>query len=115
MQPDEPISKAERTQFVAFHSQTTQVYSCVLPGEIVRKYVDAADSGSISLEHLLGLEDLIVDEYQDLNPADLRFVDQLASAGVTLLAAGDDDQSIYSFRRPRSQATCCRLLAGRED
>lgn len=45
-----------------------------------------------------GLELLLVDEYQDLNRADIRFLEQLAELGVRILAIGDDEQSVYSFR-----------------
>ena len=41
---------------------------------------------------------LIVDEYQDLNPIDQQFVDELIARGIITFVAGDDDQSIYSFR-----------------
>jgi ATP-dependent DNA helicase Rep len=47
---------------------------------------------------LLGIEHLVVDEYQDLNQSDIDFVEALISRGVTTFVAGDDDQSIYSFR-----------------
>ena len=42
---------------------------------------------------------LFVDEYQDLNRCDLAVVHALADAGAELYAAGDDDQSIYGFRK----------------
>ena len=42
---------------------------------------------------------LVVDEYQDLNQCDLSVLKQITRRGRTLVAAGDDDQSIYSFRR----------------
>ena len=45
-----------------------------------------------------GLVFLVVDEYQDLNRADIRLLQLLAARGVRLLAIGDDDQSIYGFR-----------------
>lgn len=41
---------------------------------------------------------LLVDEYQDLNNADIRFLEELVSRGTRILAIGDDDQSIYGFR-----------------
>lgn len=41
---------------------------------------------------------LLIDEYQDLNPADQRFVELLLNGRGALLAVGDDDQSIYSGR-----------------
>lgn len=96
--PDPPITDDERARFTAFHQPTAQVYSAVLPGEIVQKCIQAAATGVINIAELLGITQLIVDEYQDLNPADLDFIDALARAGVTVFVAGDDDQSIYSFR-----------------
>lgn len=42
---------------------------------------------------------LVVDEYQDLNQCDLSMLRRITERGRQLLAAGDDDQSIYSFRR----------------
>jgi superfamily I DNA/RNA helicase len=52
----------------------------------------------MNIPELLGIQHLIVDEYQDLNMVDLQFVDQVAEAGIIVFVAGDDDQSIYSFR-----------------
>lgn len=42
---------------------------------------------------------IVVDEYQDLNQCDLSVLKQITHRGRVLIAAGDDDQSIYSFRR----------------
>jgi DNA helicase-2/ATP-dependent DNA helicase PcrA len=55
-------------------------------------------TGLIDPVNLLRIQHLIVDEFQDLNPCDLEFVDRIAASDVTLFVAGDDDQSIYSFR-----------------
>ena len=41
---------------------------------------------------------LIVDEYQDLNACDLEVLHLIAERGCFIIAAGDDDQSIYAFR-----------------
>ncbi len=41
---------------------------------------------------------LLIDEFQDLNAAQYRLVLQLAGEGVGLMAIGDPDQAIYSFR-----------------
>lgn len=43
-------------------------------------------------------EFLLIDEYQDLNPAEQNFVELLLNGRTNLLAVGDDDQSIYSGR-----------------
>jgi superfamily I DNA/RNA helicase len=96
--PDPPITEDERQDYQGFHTSRTQTYSCVLPGEIVRKCVNDVNAGTLNPSHLLGIEYLIVDEYQDLNPSDLEFIDAIIANGVTTFVAGDDDQSIYSFR-----------------
>src|SRR5687768_10171723 len=93
-----PVTGAERQAFERFHEPTARLYSAVLPGEIVRKCVTDTEAGLIDPAQLLGITHVIVDEYQDLNPADLAFVAHLTAAGVTTFVAGDDDQSVYSFR-----------------
>ncbi|MEU9097003.1 ATP-dependent DNA helicase [Streptomyces sp. NPDC048361] len=41
---------------------------------------------------------VFVDEYQDTDPAQVRLLKALAGGGRTLVAFGDPDQSIYTFR-----------------
>jgi len=44
------------------------------------------------------LRHLIVDEYQDVNPAQERLIRLLAGPGVEVCVVGDDDQAIYQWR-----------------
>ncbi len=44
------------------------------------------------------LRHLLVDEYQDINPAQEKLIELLAAAPVQLCVVGDDDQSIYQWR-----------------
>jgi len=44
------------------------------------------------------LRHLLVDEYQDINPAQERLIELLAQPPVELCVVGDDDQSIYQWR-----------------
>lgn len=46
---------------------------------------------------------LVVDEYQDLNACDLDVWRRIAARGCAIITAGDDDQSIYSFRKAHPQ------------
>lgn len=93
------ITQAEQQQFDAFHSARTNLYSCVLPGEIIYKWVEALRLGALAPTQLPRIEDLIVDEFQDLNACDQEFVRLLCAQGANLFVAGDDDQSIYTSLR----------------
>jgi DNA helicase-2/ATP-dependent DNA helicase PcrA len=70
----------------------------VLPGEVIYKCVEALQLGSLQSSELPQIDHLIVDEYQDLNACDQEFVRLLCANNTVLFIAGDDDQSIYSFR-----------------
>lgn len=96
--PTTPITPSEEAAFQAFYNRTTQAYCCLLPGEAVRKCIDHIGAGTLDPVGLTGMSHLVVDEYQDLNPADVQLVDLLAARGVNVFVCGDDDQSIYSFR-----------------
>ena len=96
--PTPPISQQERQIYQTFHLSRTGLYSCLLPGEIVKKCLEYMRANTLHPEDLLNIQYLIVDEYQDLNPLDIEFIDLLTQNGVNTFVAGDDDQSIYSFR-----------------
>ena len=96
--PSSPITAAEASAFDSFVQRRRQVYACVLPGEIVREAVTHTAAGVLDPVSLLTVTHLIVDEFQDLNPIDIQFVDDLIAGGAIAFVCGDDDQSIYSFR-----------------
>jgi len=52
------------------------------------------DHGTASVE----LDLLLVDEFQDLNEADIKMIRLIHEGGVAVIALGDDDQSIYGYR-----------------
>lgn len=67
--------------------------------EITRKAIRLLESNrEIRNRYLAEIDFLIVDEYQDLNRADQKFIDLLTERNAGLTICGDDDQSIYSFR-----------------
>ncbi len=66
------------------------------PGEDVSPRALAALEGGARYRALF--RHVLVDEYQDTNRAQYRFVLALASGHRSLTAVGDEDQSIYRFR-----------------
>jgi DNA helicase-2/ATP-dependent DNA helicase PcrA len=65
---------------------------------IISTAVEALEDPAI-FERVHGpLRHLLVDEYQDINPAQERLIELLATAPVHLCVVGDDDQSIYQWR-----------------
>lgn len=54
-------------------------------GDVIRKYQDR-------------FRYIIVDEYQDINPAQYRLLKLLAGRNNNVCAVGDSDQAIYAFR-----------------
>jgi hypothetical protein len=75
----------ERYHFLTF-SQLITLAITALEQPVIFQRVHA------SLRHL------IVDEYQDINPAQERLIELLAQAPVQLCVVGDDDQAIYQWR-----------------
>jgi DNA helicase-2/ATP-dependent DNA helicase PcrA len=93
-----PITRDGITRFNLFHATRRNLFCFVLPGEVIYECVTRLQQGAITPDQIPLIEHLIVDEYQDLNACDQEFVRLLASHRAVLFIAGDDDQSIYSFR-----------------
>jgi DNA helicase-2/ATP-dependent DNA helicase PcrA len=89
--PDFP----ERAAFERAIEDLRQVLHFALPEELVEMFRRVLDSKP---DFDPELDFLIVDEYQDLNLCDQEVIRRLADTGAALLVAGDDDQSLYSFR-----------------
>jgi superfamily I DNA/RNA helicase len=64
--------------------------------DIILKVVAGMDDGTIST---LRTDHLLVDEFQDTDATQYRWMMAHHRAGVRVTAVGDDDQSIYQFRR----------------
>lgn len=85
-----------RPAFVGLWRQHRAAFGYTLLAELpYRAGMALQDLGS-DLDALVDL--LLVDEYQDLNLADIRMIKALAELGAAVVAIGDDDQSIYGWR-----------------
>ena len=67
-------------------------------GQLIRRAVLELERNEVFEEVHAPLRHLIVDEYQDVNPAQERLIRLLARDPVELCVVGDDDQSIYQWR-----------------
>jgi ATP-dependent DNA helicase UvrD/PcrA len=67
-------------------------------GQQIARAVRALDDPSVLKEVHEPLRHLVVDEYQDINPAQEALIATLARSPVELCVVGDDDQSIYQWR-----------------
>lgn len=91
------FTPAERSRFLGAWNQHRRIYGYTLLAELPYALYLALNNHP----DLNGIDYnlLIVDEYQDLNACDLDVIKQISDRGATIIAAGDDDQSIYSFRK----------------
>jgi ATP-dependent DNA helicase UvrD/PcrA len=91
------IEPAVRARFMGGWHQHREIYGYTLPSELPHTLLNALQQH----DDLEGVQYdvLIVDEYQDLNACDLAVLRALADRGCAIIGAGDDDQSIYSFRK----------------
>jgi DNA helicase II / ATP-dependent DNA helicase PcrA len=91
------IEPAVRARFMGGWRQHREIYGYTLPSELPHALLNALQDH----DDLKGIQydALVVDEYQDLNACDLAVLRAIADRGCAIIGAGDDDQSIYSFRK----------------
>jgi DNA helicase-2/ATP-dependent DNA helicase PcrA len=95
---DRPPQQPADPQFMGAWLRHREVYGYTLRAELVWQLKHAMEENPEQFDMGAGIRYLLVDEYQDLNQCDLTVVAAIASMGAEVYCAGDDDQSIYSFR-----------------
>ncbi|OPY16702.1 MAG: DNA-dependent helicase II [Methanomethylovorans sp. PtaU1.Bin073] len=89
-------STPNERQFYDVYINWMIFHGAMTVGEIIPLAVNFLSQNPIN-EAIEEFEQILVDEYQDLNRADQEFIDLLGqNSSITIV--GDDDQSIYSFR-----------------
>jgi DNA helicase-2/ATP-dependent DNA helicase PcrA len=78
--------RLDRDQYMDF----SLMIRCVVEG------LQRGDAGA--LRAVAGLEHLLVDEYQDVNPVQEELIRLLHGRSSTLFVVGDDDQAVYAWR-----------------
>ena len=67
-------------------------------GQLIARAVAELEKPDVAAKVHNALRHLIVDEYQDVNPAQERLIRLLTGPQVELCVVGDDDQAIYQWR-----------------
>ncbi len=104
--PDELLLNAAGDYAKTRVAQVYKEYQKVLAGnnaldfdDLIMKTVELFGAQPDVLEYYQNrFKYIMVDEYQDTNTAQFKFVSLLASKYKNLCVVGDDDQSIYKFR-----------------
>lgn len=94
---DDAIPQELRAKYMGLWEEHRKVFGYSLLSELPFRLKIALEGNSEL--NLGGLNLVAIDEYQDLNACDLNCFDYISKRGTTITAIGDDDQSIYSFRK----------------
>ena len=78
--------------------ETLDRYRLLTYGQQVVRAVRELEHPELAAEVHARLRHLIVDEYQDVNPAQERLIELLTGPEVELCVVGDDQQAIYQWR-----------------
>ncbi|MGY5104571.1 UvrD-helicase domain-containing protein, partial [Streptomyces sp. 900105245] len=84
--------------FLAEYLDVLDMQGVIDYAELVHRAVLLADRPGTAARLADRYDAVYVDEYQDTDPAQVRLLHALAGGGRTLVALGDPDQSIYTFR-----------------
>ncbi|MEV0849424.1 ATP-dependent DNA helicase [Streptomyces sp. NPDC049954] len=84
--------------FLAEYLDVLDMQGAIDYAELVHRAVLLARRPEAAARIAAQYDAVYVDEYQDTDPAQVRLLKALAGNGRTLVALGDPDQSIYTFR-----------------
>ncbi|MEU6384718.1 ATP-dependent DNA helicase [Streptomyces bauhiniae] len=84
--------------FLAEYLDVIDLQGVIDYAELVHRAVLLAHRPEVAERLAASYDAVYVDEYQDTDPAQVRLLHALAGGGRTLVAFGDPDQSIYTFR-----------------
>jgi DNA helicase-2/ATP-dependent DNA helicase PcrA len=84
-----------RNAYVGLWETHRRVFGYTLLAELPYRAGNAIEDFDLNIDPI---DLLVVDEYQDLNEADIRLIRSMRERGAKIISIGDDDQSIYGFR-----------------
>lgn len=84
--------------YAAYDEQCNREGVVDFPELLLRSYELLARNDVLRAHYQERFRHILVDEFQDTNRLQYRWLKQFAGAQSVLMAVGDDDQSIYAFR-----------------
>jgi len=96
---EDPGYRPADPRFMGAWQRHRKVYGYTLRSELVWQLKHAVEENPDEFALEVPIQHLLIDEYQDLNKCDLAVIRILATRGAEVFCTGDDDQSIYGFRR----------------
>jgi DNA helicase-2/ATP-dependent DNA helicase PcrA len=95
----DPMSMPDpfRSVLLAYR-ETLDRYRLLTYGQQIAQALAELERPELRAEVQSELRHLIVDEYQDVNPAQERLIELLSGQDVSVCVVGDDDQAIYQWR-----------------
>lgn len=91
---DEAFHTLTEDDRIGFYIERGNYYNAVSHSDAVYRVLKYFQSGEATLPTFC---QVVVDEYQDFNPLEVAFIDELIKTSPVLIA-GDDDQAIYNFK-----------------
>ncbi len=88
--------------YAAYDAQCNRDGVVDFPELLLRAYELLARNDMLRMHYQERFRYILVDEFQDTNRLQYRWLKMFAGADSALLAVGDDDQSIYAFRGAHS-------------
>ena len=94
----EDLSADPTAPLVDAYTRLSRAYRVVDWDEVVPLAARIVDSGGDVPRWLQRYDHLLIDEYQDFNPAEQRLLERLIHRAQSTVIVGDDDQSLYRGR-----------------
>ncbi|HXA24712.1 MAG TPA: ATP-dependent helicase [Acetobacteraceae bacterium] len=89
----------EAVRYFRVYEQALSAMGAIDFADMVPLVVMAMTTNTIYRRSITDAYDhMLVDEYQDVNPGQIKLIDNFINDGVGFWAVGDDDQTLYSFR-----------------
>ncbi len=98
VQPTDDLSRRYIEIYAAYDAQCQREGVVDFPELLLRSYELLARNELLRAHYAQRFRHLLVDEFQDTNKLQYRWLKLLAGIETSIFAVGDDDQSIYAFR-----------------